>query len=401
MKDIVDEIVRLRTKGDIQEIIPLPMNQIAKKIGMSRQQTIRYRDLAIKVGKLAVDENRKEIIPDQIKKWQEFRILRKDEFTKKPLVKEWITDLLTRKQGKPIKTWKKDVVTLRKLCNTCQINPEQLIIDKQTTEKIVKNYAELCMFNNTFKKVQKIQGNSNTIHVAVMVVRNFCAYYNITWPRGTSGIMSGKVVGHGKYADIRMTSNELDRADKFIKKKWGIDSDIYRIFWIGIESCARKTTLLEMKCEWTKHINKKTGKTIFSMIAFESKTDHIKNGKWAKYITRKDTQHSLNIHKRNEFSWIWNHLGSRWSAENKMRKQLREIFKHVGKIDDYYYTNPFHSLRHVGAHYWLEKSNYNYGFVAKVGGWHTIDELKKSYGEMPPEFIIDMLETKLVHNMFS
>ena len=53
--------------------------------------------------------------------------------------------------------------------------------------------------------------------------------------------------------------------------------------------------------------------------------------------------------------------------------------------DPYFTKKPSHSLRHVAAQYWLLKSSFDYGFVAELGGWGTIDELKKSYGEMPPE----------------
>ncbi len=50
------------------------------------------------------------------------------------------------------------------------------------------------------------------------------------------------------------------------------------------------------------------------------------------------------------------------------------------------------TLRHLGAHYWLAKTNYNYGIIAEIGGWHTIDELKKSYGQIPPEKILEIIK---------
>ena len=44
------------------------------------------------------------------------------------------------------------------------------------------------------------------------------------------------------------------------------------------------------------------------------------------------------------------------------------------------------------SEYWLAKTDYNYGIIAEVGGWHTIDELKKSYGQIPPEKILELIE---------
>ena len=52
---------------------------------------------------------------------------------------------------------------------------------------------------------------------------------------------------------------------------------------------------------------------------------------------------------------------------------------------DYYARKPFHSLRHIAAQVWLDKSDYDYGFVAELLGWTTIDELKTSYGGISGE----------------
>ena len=306
-------------------------------------------------------------------------------------------DLRTRKQGGPIKTWNVLINNLRALCDTCKINPEQLLVDKKTTETIIKNFAEI------FKSGQNVRHGTSRkrkthihgIKIAVGAVRSFCAFHDMTWPRGTAGIMSAKVISHGDHSDIRLTDEELKKADRFIRKQWGIDSDIYRIFWVGIESCARRTALLDMNCDWTLYVNKETRKKIFIMTAFESKTAYIKKGKWTKYITRKGTQKSLQIHKSNGNSKIWTPAPYERKVK-EMLSQLREIYRHLEKVDDYFYETPFHSLRHVGAHYWLSKTNYNFGFVAKIGGWHTIDELKTSYGEMPPDFVINMIDAKLV-----
>ena len=86
-----------------------------------------------------------------------------------------------------------------------------------------------------------------------------------------------------------------------------------------------------MKNEFTK-FETKSKKIIFLMSVFESKTENIRGGKWTKFITRP-----------------------------------------------------------VGAHYWLSKTNYNYGIITEVGGWYTIDELKKSYEQIPPEKILKII----------
>jgi len=60
-------------------------------------------------------------------------------------------------------------------------------------------------------------------------------------------------------------------------------------------------------------------------------------------------------------------------------------------VKSYFQHHPSHALKHLGAHYWLAKTDYNYGIIAEVGGWHTIDELKKSYGQIPPEKILEII----------
>ncbi len=89
----------------------------------------------------------------------------------------------------------------------------------------------------------------------------------------------------------------FDAADKFIKEKWGLDSDVYRWFWVGVESCARFNALYNMKNEFTK-FETKSGGIVFLMSVIEIKTDHIRGGKWIKFITRNDTQKSLKLIKK-------------------------------------------------------------------------------------------------------
>jgi|GEM_PF-5207999 len=56
----------------------------------------------------------------------------------------------------------------------------------------------------------------------------------------------------------------------------------------------------------------------------------------------------------------------------------------VAKLDEDYWTKkPFHSMRHIFAHYWLLKTGFDYGFVADKGHWGATTELVRSYGTMP------------------
>jgi hypothetical protein len=75
---------------------------------------------------------------------------------------------------------------------------------------------------------------------------------------------------------------------------------------------------------------------------------------------------------------------------------LRHCYEHVNVKEQKYYTfffdRPIHSLRHVFAHYWLEKSGYNYNLVADLGHWHNLELLKGSYGKMNKKLFAHTLD---------
>ena len=138
--ELVNEIIRLRNNGTIQRRIPMTWNEISDATGMCRGTLYHYRGIAIEQGMMEIDEYGREIIPDHTKQLQDYRFLEKNEFVDELLIKEWIDDLRSRKNGMPIKSWKNMLSCVRFLCNNCKVKPEQLIIGRKTTE----NCKEFC-----------------------------------------------------------------------------------------------------------------------------------------------------------------------------------------------------------------------------------------------------------------
>jgi len=389
--DILEEIYRL-LYGKGNRPYPLKPSEIAKVIDLSRYSVYNYIKKLYQRGDLAKLPSGHFSLPTVDER--EFRMFNKHhEITSDPLVSEWLDDLLTRRRGLPIKSWRIRLCSVEVVCNTCKVTPSDMIISTKQTEKIMREFAK--HFQNgdvvRFKMGGRSLGMNSTIYVKVQGVRDFCAFYDITWRKGVRGIMSQKVSNHGKYPDIRFTAEEFEAADKFIKERWGLDSDVYRWFWIGVESCARFNALYNMKNDWTK-IKRKSGGVVFLMSVFESKTEDIRGGKWTKYITRPDTQKSLELLKERNCDRIFESKLPETSFKRKITQEISEIYAHLGKKEPYFHHHPSHALRHLGAHYWLSKTNYNYGIIAEVGGWHTIDELKKSYGQIPPEKILELIQ---------
>src|SRR5574340_99483 len=368
----------------------------ARILGCSRETVYNYVKKAVEKYHILEYKNGRISLPNNSKQLEKFRLFDKNhEIVNDPLVYDWKQDLLTRKNGEPIITWKSRILSLESVCNTCMVNPRDLVISQRHTEKILRNYAELYRKERAVKRHSGRRRISddirNIVYQRVQGIRDFCGFHGLIWKRGVGGIMSQKVPNHAKYADKRLTDEELEQADMFIKERWGLDSDVYRWFWMGIETCGRFSALHDMTLDYKRHVNEKSGKTTYIMTAHEKKTRHIKNGKWFKYITRPDTQKSIDLLKSRGGTRIYESGQVYYRFTTKISKCMREIYAFLGKTE-YFENHPTHALRHIGAHYWLAKKDYNYGLVAMIGGWNTIDELRRSYGEMPPEEILEMIE---------
>lgn len=274
---------------------PISTSEVARILGISRTTVYYYLNRLKEQGKVSKKVTGRFDLPATQE--SAFQLFNKEhQITGEPLVAEWMEDLTTRKGGQPIANWRTRIRAVESVCNSCQIHPSDLLVSQKSTEKIMRRYANLARQNKIYRDSRGVKSNDITVTMynKVQAVRDFCSFYDITWRRGVSGIMSQKVPGHGKYADIRFTAEEFDRADKYLKERCGIDSDVYRWFWVGIESCARQNALYHMKNDWSK-LKTKSGGTVFLMSAIESKTESIRGGKWTKFITRKDTQTSQQL----------------------------------------------------------------------------------------------------------
>ncbi len=392
-KALIHEIISLLQGTSVRRPYPLSVTEVAKILGVTRHTIYNYINLA-KDQSIPRLENGRLCLPKSedaaFRKFNKFH-----EITTDPLVSEWMDDLITRRNGNPIVTWRSRIRSLEAVCNTCMVNPSDLLLSNRNTEKILRRFVHHCKQG---KQERDSRGNkpnadvSVTIYHRVQGIRDFCGFYDMTWRRGAKGIMSQRIVSHGKYSDILLSSEELEKADRFIKDKFGLDSDVYRWFWIGVESCARFSALYSMTLDYTRHVSSKTGKITYVMIVYESKTRDIRGGKWHKYITRPDTQKSIDLLKQRGGTKIHECNKPLREFHKTIASSLSEVYRHLGKTNEYYFKHHTHVLRHIGAHYWLSRKNYNYSLVSEIGGWNTIDELKKSYGLIPPEKILEMIE---------
>lgn len=191
--DILEEVNRLLyAKGN--RPYPLKPSEIAKAIGMSRQSIYNYIKKLSKNGSMVRLQSGHFFLPKA--KDTEFRQFNKlHEFTSDPLVSEWMDDLLTRRQGLPLKVWKTRLRSVETVCNTCKVTPYDLTISKKKTEKIMRTFAKhfqtgdiVCSNSGRGNSL----GMNTTVYAKVQAVRDFCSFYDIAWRKGVTGIMSQK-----------------------------------------------------------------------------------------------------------------------------------------------------------------------------------------------------------------
>ena len=206
--DILEEIHRLLyAKGS--RPYSLRPAEIAKTIGVSRKTVYNYIKKLSTRGDVVQLPSGHFFFP----KNDEFREFNKHhEITSDPMISEWMDDLLTRKQGMPLKIWKSRLRCVEVVCNTCKVSPYDLTISAKKTEKILRTFAKHVQSGTMIcsNSGRKSLGMNTTVYSKVQAVRDFCSFYDITWRKGVSGVMSQKVPGHGKYADIRFTKEEFD-----------------------------------------------------------------------------------------------------------------------------------------------------------------------------------------------
>lgn len=414
-EEIAQEVARLM-KGDKTHNIPAKnVTQIAAELSLTRQSIYNYIELAKELNFLVLDEKGEpitELERPKLAMWEKYG--KKHPITDDLLVQKWRADMENRKGGVGLSNTSQFITWLENFCNTLRLEPQDLLISKEKTAEYGWNFMTLYKEG---KAIQQKEYNPEVVDIKNIrysyskMTRDFMAFHNFSFRKGESGWFDQRVVNLGKYATIKLTEEEFAMAEKYLIEKFGVDSDEYRYFWVGVETCARKEALIGMKLEYVVHVSPKTQQKTYLMSAFESKTKHIKEGIWTKYIKRKNTQESIDAYKQRGGIYLYD--TEKYPTGRKFDEHFRDamlsLYEHLGKITNrkeleekrakgwkkvgnYWFDHWTHVLRHVGAHYWLEKTGWNLSVVAKIGGWTTTVELERSYGEMPPDLLMKIID---------
>jgi len=369
---------------------PLTISHIMRlKNFATRQSVYNYLARAVKLGYVELDDQKKPILPKitPLGKFQKFT--KTNPLAKNQILSDWYKAKVMAKIGlaNPM------LNLLELLFNNMGITPEEFIHEGKRDKKIIEKWRDLMVEKYVNKdcitnRKLKYGGEAGFRLRLNYAIASLCGDHGITWARSKSSPMSRKIVGHAKYSDIRLTPEEFEIADIYLKKNYGLDSDFFRWFWVGVQSCARFGALFS--CPLDFYVEKDT---LIVLKMYESKTKHLNDGIWKKFMKRKDTIKSLRLLKARhpKTNRIYENIDGLTNDQLRLYfiEHLRKLFAHLGKSEEsYFYAKPNHALRHIGAHWLLHMGNYtNHSIVKKLGGWHTTDEMEKSYGEIPPDQI--------------
>ena len=392
-EEIAKENARLLLGDPKHGLMPKTVKEICATLSYASREThYFYRRKAVEYGFLALDENNKPILPAKTPQTQFKKFTEDNKLVDTPLGMEWVQNMFTRKQGKPIKVWKTRLTNFTNFCNTLEINPETMLIDLETSDRYATAFLKLYQEGKAKIKYQKDPSESDIQKVAYVysqAYRDFMNFHGLPYPKGYGGVSSQKVVGHGQYADVKLSDEEIQRSKEYLIKKYGICSDEFRFFMMGVLSCGRHGAVFGMTLDY--EITEFEGEKCYVFKIFESKTEHINKGMNDKFVIDLDLQKSIDDLKSKGINRLNEEELSKKALDTKIRVALQDLYVYLGKDtihDGYFMKHWFHVLRHVGAHYWLRITEYNHSVVALVGGWKIVQELIDSYGATPHDIVL-------------
>lgn len=366
---------------------------IARSIGWTgknaRINVHRYLAMLTEEGKLQKDPDTGRIVKsEEVVSKQQYVNLQKDAFAQIPCVAAWVRDMLTRNEGKPKKSWRACLSSLYFFCEHLKIRPEQLytqIHNPNNPEALMSRRQTAEYFLSEFAIKFPEHSGSNTY---VLVVRDFTSVIGeVAWPRGRKGVASGRKRNYGKYAHVKLAPGQFEKGIRICEQRG--DLLLRDIFEFGVEQGNRRKTLLQTRVNdfdiFPDHLINRV---------HESKTEGHGIADWDKGVytpkTVVDIKARIELARSQGQEFVFFEKGedewkSRYRLGTDLNERLKLLYKEIGITEPYAYAHPFHTMRHFCAHYWLERTDYDYTVVKGQTGHKTTEILEDCYGKMPPD----------------
>lgn len=366
-----------RSYDSIDEILDIVLNLFKQghtspselaRIGLKdRRQINRYLNLLAEQGRLTKDTQSGRILKSaDVAAKEEYVELEKDSWVNSyPLVRKWADSMATRKGGKPITAMREYINNLKRVCDTLKVTPNAFATDRDSIEELMRNFS--IEFGKT---------STARIKNYVMSVRDFAITNGVVFPRGVSGILSGKKHNFGVYANIFLTDGQFSEGLKVGESK---SKEVALYFGLGHETFARPTTLRGIRSDQVR-FSQFNGYEYATMSVYESKTAK----PFEKLVIDPRVLRLLHEVMRQHGGKLFTEGNS--DQENYFAGRMREIYGTLGidvKSDgengllNYYRDKPLYILRHSGAHLWHRRG----AKVEEISGmgWDDPSTLVKCY----------------------
>ena len=389
------EIIRLSKTHTVKEIHEIT--------GKSERTIKRLRKKAKESGKILTSNSGRITLPeDELAKRQYQSITRDELYEKYRPVKLWIDERTAEAKGnkKKLKQVRLQLGRLKVVCDTTRLNPHSLLsadengisyggLKNTMTAFSIALTSQQVVYQIKNRKQLDPDNVEGSYRNHLMACRNFATYNGVSLPKfPPEHILSGKKVGFGQYAHIKMSVSEINQCVQYLIENYGQDSIELAMFTFYYITGTRANSIFNAKTSTVQVLDNGW----ITCMVYEPKT----HTTWKKFIQNDNPhfeilQNWINTRKENAKS----HLFSEDGKENKiLYESLVVIFKKmylaIGLDEDYFFKKPVHALRHVMAHYFLDLTD-NHGAVAKLGGWKDIQTLISCYAEMTDETIFRIL----------
>lgn len=385
-KQMKTEIIRLAKTHKIFEIV--------KITGKNRRTIERYLKDAKDTGEVLTTASGRVTLPEEeLAKRKYEKLSRNDLYENYQPVKNWVDKRTAEAKGNKTKLirLRNQLGRLKVVFDSTRLNPYVLLSSGEDgtsyggLESVMSAFSmamvEQRVVYQTKQKQPDPENIASSFREHLMACRSFATYNGVTIPKMTpEHILSGKKVGFGQYAHIKLSQAEINLCVRKLIEKHGEDSFEVASFVFYYLTGTRNKSIYGVKtssCELNSE-------GWITCRVYESKQKFT----WKKYIPN-DNPHFDIIQK-----WIAKRKTDGkvflFSEDGKytedfiasLRNSYKEIYKSIGILEEYFYGHAIHVLRHISAHYWLERTNLNHAVVAKIVGWKDVQTLIQCYGEI-------------------
>jgi integrase len=166
---------------------------------------------------------------------------------------------------------------------------------------------------------------------------------------------------HGQYSDLFVSIEKLNQIFEYLKEH---NYEAYLASKFSFNTASRLTATLEAHSQYMN-------RSEHAITVFE------------KSKARKEKRRIIKMLPSNLWKLIEKRTGKLFNIEGQeLSDILREAYRLVIPELADRIPMPFHFWRHMFAQHMLRKTGWNYGLVAKLGGW-TTGALERYYGKMP------------------